>query len=61
MEIKLALKGIREHRIISGDRVDVLEIEIEGIAYTQIRVFKKGFSKSEYVKTDLIQFIKKIK
>lgn len=61
MEIKLALKGNREYRIITGDRIDVLELELEGVPYTQIRVFKKGFSKSEYVRTDLIQFIKKIK
>lgn len=61
MEIKIALKGVREHRIIKGDRIDILDFEMDNIKYKQIRVFNKGFSKSEYIKQDLIQFIKEIK
>ena len=37
---------------------DILEIELEGKQYKQIRYFRKGISKSQYISVDLINKIK---
>ncbi|MGL5417000.1 MAG: hypothetical protein ACRDDY_06015 [Clostridium sp.] len=60
MKIKIALKGVREHRIIEAEKIEILDLSLEGTNYKQIRIYKKGSSKSEYIKSDLIQFIKEI-
>ncbi|MGL4991924.1 MAG: hypothetical protein ACRC57_12285 [Sarcina sp.] len=57
MDIKIYLKGKREPIIYSGDRVDILDFEMAGIKYKQIRYFKKGFSKSELIETNIINKI----
>lgn len=54
MEICLFLKGQKEPVIYSGDRIDVLDFEMNGVKYKQIRYFRKGFSKSELVEASII-------
>ena len=58
MNLCIYLKGKREPIVFSGDRIDVLDINLNGIDYKQIRYFRKGFSKSEYIETKLINKIK---
>ena len=41
--------------IFKGDRIDVLDFEMNGVKYKQIRYFRKGFSKSEYIEESLIK------
>ena len=47
MKIKVTVKGQKDPIIYSGDRIDVLDFEMNGEMYKQIRYFRKGFSKSE--------------
>lgn len=54
MELSITLKGKKEPMIFKGDRIDVLDFEIQGVKYKQIRYFRKGFSKSEYIQSNLI-------
>ena len=54
MKIKVTVKGQKDPIIYSGDRIDVLDFEMNGEMYIQIRYFRKGFSKSELLKADLI-------
>nr|WP_300299986.1 hypothetical protein [Anaerosolibacter sp.] len=49
MELHIFLKTQTEPVIYRGDRIDVLDFEMNGIKYKQIRYFRKGFSKSELV------------
>lgn len=58
MEVSINIKGKREPLIFKGDRIDILDFEMEGKKYKQIRYFKKGFSKSEYIDSSLIIKIK---
>lgn len=61
MELKVRVKGKRDYIIFKGDRIDVLDFEMNGVKYKQIRCFKKGFSKSELVLNELILNIKEIR
>lgn len=54
MEIQVFVKGKKEPITYKGDRIDVLDLTLQGIEYKQIRCFKKGFSKSELIQDDLI-------
>ncbi|MDO5780446.1 MAG: hypothetical protein Q4Q02_07975 [Clostridium sp.] len=54
MKIKITIKGQKEPIIYIGDRIDVLDFEMNGEKYKQIRYFRKGFSKSELLKSDLV-------
>ena len=54
MKIKVTVKGQKDPIIYSGDRIDVLDFEMNGEMYKQIRYFRKGFSKSELLKAYLI-------
>lgn len=54
------LKGNNEPVIYKGDRIDVLNFEMNGVKYKQIRYFKKGFSKSELIEDEIINKIVKI-
>ena len=54
MKIKVIVKGQKDPIIYSGDRIDILDFEMSGEKFKQIRYFKKGFSKSELLKADLI-------
>lgn len=60
MEIKVFLKDEKEPVIYKGDRIDVLDFEMNGIKYKQIRFFKKGFSKSELIEEAIISKIVRI-
>ena len=54
MEVQVFLKDEKEPVIYKGDRIDVLDFEMNGIKYKQIRYFRKGFSKSELIESELI-------
>ncbi len=58
MEVQITVKGKKEPLVFKGDRIDILDFEMEGVKYKQIRYFKKGFSKSEYINSNLITKIK---
>lgn len=58
MELHIYLKGKTEPTIFKGDRIDVLDMQLEGKKYKQIRYFRKGISKSQYINIDLINRIK---
>lgn len=53
------LKGNKEPVTYKGDRIDVLDFEMNGVKYKQIRYFKKGFSKSELIEDEIINKIVK--
>ena len=54
------LKGSKQAVIYKGDRIDVLDFEMNGIKYKQIRYFRNGFSKSELVEDESINKIVKL-
>ncbi|MBE6048243.1 MAG: hypothetical protein E7213_07580 [Clostridium sp.] len=60
MELHVTIKGKKEPIVFKGDRIDVLDFEMQGIQYKQIRYFRKGFSKSEYIQSNLVIKIKEI-
>ncbi|MCQ2968898.1 MAG: hypothetical protein MJ191_02025 [Clostridium sp.] len=60
MEINVYLKNKKEPIKYTGDRIDVLDFEMDNIKYKQIRYFRKGFSKSELIMSDLILRIKEV-
>ncbi|ETJ25660.1 hypothetical protein Q604_UNBC17710G0001, partial [human gut metagenome] len=51
------LEGEDEPSVFTGERIDVLDFEMEGNKYKQIRYFRKGISKSQYIAADLIKKI----
>jgi hypothetical protein len=57
MEVHIFLKDKKEPIIYSGDRIDVLDFQMNGVKYKQIRYFRKGFSKSELVEEEGISKI----
>jgi hypothetical protein len=59
MEVQIFFKGEKEPVIYSGERIDVLDFEMNGKKYKQIRYFRKGFSKSELIEDVLINKIVK--
>ena len=54
MEINVYLKNKKDPIKYTGDRIDVLDFEMDNVKYKQIRYFRKGFSKSELIMSDLI-------
>lgn len=60
MELHIYLKGKQEPTIFKGERIDVLDMELQGKKYKQIRYFRKGVSKSQYISIDLIKRMKEI-
>ncbi|MDR5588214.1 hypothetical protein [Clostridium aquiflavi] len=60
MELQVYLKGKKEPLIFKGDRIDVLDMELQGKKYKQVRYFRKGFSKSEYIESSLITRMREI-
>jgi len=57
-KIQVYLKNMKEPTEISGDRIDILEYERDGVEYYQIRYFRRGFSKSIYIeKADVKKII----
>lgn len=60
MEVHIFVKGKAEPTIFKGERIDVLDINLQGKDYKQIRYFRKGISKSEYISVNLINKIKTV-
>ena len=61
MELRIQVKGKNEPIVFKGDRIDVLDFQMNGVKYKQIRYFRKGFSKSEYIDESLIKRIIEVK
>lgn len=61
MELRIQVKGKSEPIVFKGDRIDVLDFQMNGVKYKQIRYFRKGFSKSEYIDESLIKRITEVK
>jgi len=57
MEVHVFLKDKKDPVIYTGDRVDVLDFQMSGVKYKQIRYFRKGFSKSELIEEAIISKI----
>lgn len=57
MEVKIKIKGQKDPFVYTGDRIDILDFEMNGDSYKQIRYFRKGFSKSELIAENLIEKI----
>ena len=60
MELHIYLKGKSDPVIFTGERIDVLDMELQGKKYKQIRYFRKGVSKSQYIDAGLIKKTKEI-
>ena len=60
MEISVYLKNKKDPIKYTGDRIDVLDFEMDNVKYKQIRYFRKGFSKSELIMSNLIVKIKEV-
>ncbi|WP_435789301.1 hypothetical protein [Clostridium sp.] len=60
MEVQVFLKGSKQAVIYKGDRIDVLDFEMNRIKYKQIRYFRNGLSKSELVEEESINKIVKL-
>ena len=58
MKIYVYLKGKKEPIAYEGEKIDVVDLNLNGIDYKQIRLFKKGSSRSELILKDLITNIK---
>ena len=61
MELRIQVEGKNEPIVFKGDRIDVLDFQMNGVKYKQIRYFRKGFSKSEYIDESLIKRITEVK
>ena len=57
MEIQVFVKGQKKPIIYKGDRIDVLDFEMNNTKFKQVRCFKGGFSKSELIEVELINKI----
>ena len=57
MEVHVFLKGNKKAVIYIGDRIDVLDFEMNKVKYKQIRYFRNGISKSELVEQESINKI----
>ncbi|MDO5038253.1 hypothetical protein [Clostridium sp.] len=58
MKAKISIKGQREFLRIEAERIDILDIQLNGVEYKQIRVFDNKGSKSQYIESNLINWIK---
>lgn len=54
MKVSIFLKGIKEPLTYMGDKIDVIDLNLNGINYKQVRCFKNGTSKSELILKELI-------
>ncbi len=61
MEVQIFIKGMNEPIVFKGEKIDILDFNMKGTQYKQIRYFRKGFSKSEYIDEKIIKKIKTIK
>lgn len=61
VEVRIKIKGQKDLLVYSGDRIDILDFQMDGANYKQIRCFRKGFSKSQLIASELIEKIIEIK
>ncbi|MDZ7542567.1 hypothetical protein ACH36K_10860 [Clostridium sp. MB05] len=54
MKVSIFLKGRKEPITYMGDKIDVIDLNLNGINYKQVRYFKNGTSKSELILKELI-------
>ena len=54
MKISIFLKGRKEPIVYEGEKIDIVDFNLNGINYKQVRCFKRGSSKSELILSDLI-------
>ena len=52
MELQIFLKGKSEPSVFTGERIDVLDFEMQGKKYKQIRYFRKGISIKKIVEVN---------
>ncbi|MFR1708510.1 MAG: hypothetical protein ACLSV2_06390 [Clostridium sp.] len=57
MEVHIFIKGKKEAEIYKGDRIDILDFDMNGVKYKQVRYFKNGFSKSQLIESSIIDKI----
>ncbi|WP_160679526.1 hypothetical protein [Clostridium sp. C8-1-8] len=55
MKVEVYLNGTKEPLVYKGDRIDVLDLNLNNINYKQIRCFNNGFSKSELIEAKLVK------
>ena len=59
MKVSIFVKGKKDPLIYEGEKIDIVDFNLNGVEYKQIRCFnKKGSSKSELIVKDLITNIK---
>jgi len=54
MKVSIFLKGKKDPIIYEGEKIDIVDLNLNKVEYKQIRCFKKGSSKSELILNDLI-------
>lgn len=55
MKVSIFLKGRKDPIIYEEEKIDIVDFNLNGVEYKQIRCFnKKGSSKSELIVKDLI-------
>jgi hypothetical protein len=59
MKISIYLKGKKDPLVYEGNRIDIVDFNLNGVDYKQVRYFRKGISKSELIVSDLISKITK--
>ena len=58
MKLYVFWKGKKDPVIYEGEKIDVVDFNLNGNDYKQIRCFKNGSSKSELILRNLISNIK---
>ncbi|MGG7059754.1 hypothetical protein ACQPUY_00120 [Clostridium nigeriense] len=54
MKVSIFLKGKKDPIVYEGEKIDIVDLNLNKVEYKQIRCFKKGSSKSELILNDLI-------
>lgn len=57
MKISIFLKGRKDPIVYEAEKIDIVDLNLNGVNYKQVRCFKKGSSKSELIASDLINKI----
>lgn len=61
MKTEILLKGKKDPIIFEGDKIEILDLVLNDTCYKQVRIFRNGFSKSEYINKNLIKTIRERK
>ncbi|MGG7143242.1 hypothetical protein ACQPVP_07215 [Clostridium nigeriense] len=54
MKVSIFLKGKKDPIVYEGEKIDIVDLNLNKVEYKQIRCFKKGSSKSELILNNLI-------